>query len=1108
MNEFSPLNPDDLTETQRAALAAVMARKKAEKTQDSGDDVPRIGVDPANRNEPFPLTDIQQAQWFGRSGLFDIAVAGHGYVEFDCKGMDLERLTRAFQIIIDRHPQMRIVCKPDLTQVVLNDLDPYEFALTDLRGKSEAEVEAGLAEIRERMSHDIIDATTWPIYEVAATRWGEDELRIHFSFDLLVGDAWCFRTIIDEWARLYDDPANMRPIPEELTYRDYVMGFEKIEKSPLFDRSLAYWLNQLDDLPPAPNLPMIRQPADLDEIRAQHFSILFDGAEWTRLRTAIKSRGLTPSAFFAAAFSEVIALWNDAPRHTLNVTVFNPLPVHEDIGKIMVGEFNSFMLLDCDNSAAGTFEGRAQRAQNLLWNHLDHRWVTGVRLMRELSRVKGVTAGEALMPVVFTSTIAHHKGETDIPTRYPGKWIYEVSQTPQVWMEHHLWEEGDSLSLHIDVVEGLFPAGLIEDFVATYEKLLRDLMDDPAAWQRSDASHLLPDSYDALLQDYNDTAADIPADLLHAGFLSAATRYGAKTAVVSACGNRSYAELDGLSNQLGHALQDIGEKPGDLVAVICPKGWEQIAAVLGVLKAGAAYLPIEADYPTDRIHAILADAGVTTVLGTSDTLETLSLPASMGQIAVDAPLATPDTLPDQPATTDDLAYVIYTSGSTGKPKGVAIRHSAAANTCSDVNARFAVGEADVVFAVSALNFDLSVWDIFGGLAAGAKLVMPTSQTPEPREWLELAEEHGVTVWNSVPALAEMFVTYAEDTGRIVPDSLRLAMMSGDWIPLSLPPMLEMVNPEMQIISLGGATEASIWSIFHPIEGIRPEWVSIPYGRPLANQTMHVLREDLSACPPWATGEICIGGVGLADGYFGDPEKTAAAFVTHPDTGERFYRTGDLGRFNPEGHIEFLGRKDTQVKLRGYRIELGEIESAIAATGLCAQAVCMMVGEDNTSRQLAAFLTLKGTADDETLADTLRTALNDRLPPYMVPTSIKVLESIPLTANGKVDRKRLAQLANDLGKKTEFVAPRNDTEARIAEIWQELLGVETIGVHDDFFELGGNSMIASRLIIRIQDIFEVELPFSKLFEAANVADLSELVTAEVLAEIEAMAEEEA
>ncbi len=1100
---LSSFDQTDLTDTQKAALKALIEKKKANMAQQVALPVPKIKTDPANMYEPFPLTDIQQAQWFGRSGLFDIAVAGHGYVEFDCKGMDLQRLQSAFQIIIDRHPQMRVICRPDLTQVVLNDLEPYQFTHYDMRGKSQSEVDACLDDVRERMSHEIIDAETWPIYEVAATQWGEDELRIHFSFDLLVGDAWCFRLIIDEWAKLYDDPTDMRDIPDELTYRDYVMGFEEIESSQLFEKSLAYWQKQLEEIPPGPQLPMIRQPGELTEIRAQHYSIHFDGTEWAHLKSAIARNGLTPSAFFAAAFSEVIALWNATPEHALNVTVFNPLPVHEDISKIMVGEFNSFMLLDCDSTQGPSFLDRARRLQGLLWSHLENRWVTGVRLMRELSKAQGVAAGETLMPVVFTSTIAHHEGETDIPTRFPGKWIYEVSQTPQVWMEHHLWEEGDSVSLHIDVVEGLFPDGLMDDFVQVYEKLLRNLMDDATAWDRSDARYLLPDSHGAVWSAYNDTAQTLPKGLLHSGFVTQAGRHADKTAIVTARGIKTYAALDAISNRLAHTVQSMGSGPNDLVGVVAPKGWEQVVAVLGITKAGAAYLPVEADYPVERIHAIFEDAGVKTVLTTSDVVEGLALAPDIGVVLVDEVSDDAVDAPSCPAKADDLAYVIYTSGSTGKPKGVAITHAAAQNTCADINTRFEVTEADVVFCVSALNFDLSVYDIFGGLAAGATLIMPGCQTPEPREWIDLVEEHGVTVWNSVPALAEMFLTYAEDSGRLVSDTLRLTMLSGDWIPLNLPPMLQMVRPDMQIISLGGATEAAIWSIYHPITSIAPDWKSIPYGRPLANQRMYVLRDDLSLCPPWTTGEICIGGAGVAQGYFNDPEKTAAAFVIHPKTGERLYRTGDLGRFNPDGHIEFLGRKDTQVKLRGYRIELGEIESAIADTGLCAQAACLLIGEDNASRQLAAFVTLKGTADGDELLATLNTALADRLPAYMIPNAVKVLDTLPLTANGKVDRKRLAQLGADIGKTREYVAPRNDTEERIAAMWQDLLGVEDISVFDDFFALGGNSMIASRLIIRVQEVFEVELPFSKLFESANVAALAELVITEVLAEIEAM-----
>ena len=1095
---------ESLTASQKAALDVLLAGKKA-RAHGRSVEVPRIVADPANKDEPFPLTDIQQAQWFGRSGLFDISVAGHGYVEFDCKGMDLDRLEEAFQIIIDRNPQMRIVVRSDMTQQVLNDLPPYKFRRYDFRGEPRAVVERTLAETRERMSHEILSATTWPIFEVCASLWGEDELRIHFNFDLLVGDAWCFRTIVDEWARLYDDPGDARPVPAELTYRDYVQGFAEIERSVLFEQSLKYWRERLSDLPSPPQLPMIRQPGELERIRAKHYSVRLTGTEWDRLRHRIRTRNLTPSAFFAAAFSDVLALWNAAPAHTLNVTVFNRLPVHEDIDDILVGEFNSFLLLGIDSSRVESFVARASRLQAELWSHLENRWVTGVRLMRELASERGVAPGESLMPVVFTSTIAHHEGESVVPTRSPGRWIYEVSQTPQVWMEHHLWEEDDSLLLHVDVVDGLFPEGLIEDLVATYEALIRDLMDDTASWERTDVSRLLPTRYADLWQAYNRTETERPEGLLHDGFVRTAGSQGDRTAIVSTTGNCTYAELDRCSNRLAHALQEAGARPGELVAIIAPKGWQQIAGVLGVAKSGAAYLPIDADDPAARIAQILEDARVSVAVTSYATRDTLDLPGATRVIAVDDAVLEryPDTPPENAATPDDTAYVIYTSGSTGKPKGVVIRHSAALNTCADINARFDVGRDDAILAISALNFDLSVYDIFGGLSAGATLVMPSTQRPHPDEWADLVEEHGISVWNSVPALAELFMTHVEEAGRIVPETLRLVMLSGDWIPLALPPMLQTIRPDMRVISLGGATEASIWSIYYPIDGISPDWNSIPYGRPLANQTMHVLDHNLRDCPPWVTGEICIGGIGLADGYFGDSARTAASFVVHPESGQRLYRTGDLGRFNPKGFIEFLGRRDTQVKLRGYRIELGDIEAAIAETGLTSQAVCLVAGKHNVDRQLIAFVTSRSVSTEETIAAALTAALRDRLPHYMLPAVIRVLKEIPLTANGKVDRSRLCHLAEDLNHAGKHVEPRNDTEARIATMWKSLLGVEQVGVHDDFFSLGGNSMTASRLLIQIQDAFDIELPFAKLFEATSVAALSELVTAAVLAEVEAL-----
>lgn len=1094
-----------LSEVQRAALDALIAKKRAERSDAAAvHQIPQIEPDWDNRHEPFSLTDIQQAQWFGRSGLFDITVAGHGYAEFDCRGMDLDRLEEAFRIVIDRHPQMRMVVLQNLQQKVLETVPPYVIGRRDLRGASEAEVARSLADTRERMSHEILEAEVWPIYEVAATLFGEDELRLHVNFDLLVGDAWCFRMIIDEWANLYDDLDDVRPVPEKLTYRDYVRALEALEGTELFERDLAYWRERIKDLAPAPQLPMIRQPSELEQTRAQPFKIVLDKPVWTALRAELRRRGLTPSAFYAAAFSEALCLWTAEPRHTLNVTVFNRLPVHADVDKLLVGEFNSFQLVDVDNRAPASFAERARRVQALLWQHLEHRCVTGVRLMREVARAKGAVAGDTLMPVVFTSTIAHHEGVDDLPRRSPGRRIYQVSQTPQVWMEHHLWEDDDGVSLHIDVVEGLFPEGLIEDLVATYERIVRALADGGAAWEMHHAGALLPPGNAAMWRRYNATEAPLPLGLLHDGFTRAASAHPEKTAVVSARGSVTYGTLDRMSNQVGHWLQRHGARTGDLVGIVAPKGWEQIAAALGVLKAGAAYLPIDQDQPCHRVRELLESGRARLVVTTAANRD--RLPPAITPLVIDA-----TTLDDMPAeapahqtTADDPAYVIYTSGSTGKPKGCEISHLAALNTVEDINGRFGVGADDVIFAISALSFDLSVYDVFGGLAAGATLVMPASQHPDPAAWCALVDAHGLTIWNSVPALAELFVSYAEETGRVLPETLRLALLSGDWIPLSLPPMLRTINPGMQIMSLGGATEAAIWSIYHPIERIDADWSSVPYGRPLANQTIHVLNAWLEDCPLWATGEIFIGGVGVAKSYYGDAERTAQSFIHHPRTGARLYRTGDLGRMRPGGLVEFLGRKDTQVKLRGYRIELGEIEEALQRTDLVAAGAVSMIGDSNATRQLVAFVRPKTKVEDEAaFTALLEGRLLQWLPKYMVPSSVTYLEQLPLTPNGKVDRKALAALGAESATRTEYVAPRNNTEERIAGLWRELLGVEKVGVYDDFFALGGNSLIASRLIVRLHELFEVELPFAKLFGAANVAALSELVIAQVLADIEAM-----
>jgi amino acid adenylation domain-containing protein len=460
----------------------------------------------------------------------------------------------------------------------------------------------------------------------------------------------------------------------------------------------------------------------------------------------------------------------------------------------------------------------------------------------------------------------------------------------------------------------------------------------------------------------NATDAPVPAGLLHDGFVEQARLHGDRLAVVSGERRLSYAELEGRSRALAVELRAAGAAPNRLVAVVMDKGWEQVVAVLGITRAGGAYLPIDASLPAERIAQLLAAGQVELAVVQPAVEERLSWPAGIERIRIGADEPATDAAAELPAAgPEDLAYVIFTSGSTGVPKGVMIDHRGALNTVVDVNQRYAVGPEDRVLGLSALNFDLSVYDIFGLLAAGGALVLPdAAASRDPEAWAALVAAERVTIWNSVPALLEMMAHYAADRGAERLASLRVAMLSGDWIPVTLPDRIRALVPGLGVHSLGGATEASIWSITSPIGEVPPSWTSIPYGVPMLNQRFHVLDERMAPRPEWVPGQLFIGGIGVAKGYWQDAEKTGASFVTHPRTGERLYRTGDLGRYLPDGNIEFLGREDFQVKVQGHRIELGEIESVLEQHPAVRNGVAAAVGERN-ARRLVAYVTLKEAA---------------------------------------------------------------------------------------------------------------------------------------------------
>ncbi|WP_158801234.1 non-ribosomal peptide synthetase, partial [Streptomyces sp. NRRL S-37] len=518
----------------------------------------------------------------------------------------------------------------------------------------------------------------------------------------------------------------------------------------------------------------------------------------------------------------------------------------------------------------------------------------------------------------------------------------------------------------------------------------------------------------------------------------------------------------------------LGARLGDRVVVSMRKGWEQVAAVLGVLRAGCVYVPVDPALPAERISYLVEHTGARVVL-TQPGAEEGPWPAGVTAVAVTAEGAGPEPgghIVRRAVT--DLAYIIFTSGSTGVPKGVMIDHRGARNTVEDIDERIGLTAGDRVLGVSSLSFDLSVWDIFGTLAAGAALVLPDPGSErDPQHWGELADAHGVTVWNSVPALFEL---YAEHRARHEPRAgLRMVMLSGDWIPLSLPERAWKTFPGVRVMSLGGATEASIWSIHHPVTEVDPGWASIPYGTALANQTMYVLDSRLRVRPPYATGGIFIGGAGTALGYWKDEEKTARSFIVHPRTGERLYRTGDLGRFRPDGTIEFLGREDQQVKINGYRIELGEIDAALAAHPRVSGAVTVTDTTGQGGKRLVSYVTPE--ADVDTGA--LREWLEAKIPSYMVPPVLIAIDEIPLSGNGKVDRKALPAPSRTRTV-TVHTPAATPVEHALVQVWSELLNPsEPLSTTANLFELGADSLLALRataaadrhgLRLRLADVF--------------------------------------
>ncbi len=1002
----------------------------------------------AGAGAEFPLAVLQHAYWIGRGeGQWLGGVAAHLYTEFDGVGVDPDRLRTAIERLVIRHDMLRARFTADGQQRIEPTSGWRGLTVHDLRGLDHQQSTARLASIRDTLSHQMLDIERGEVFCTALSVLPGERTRLHLDVDMVAADAVSYRILLADLARCYEQPDATLPAVG-YSFREYRMA--RLESRNEAARQAAqWWQGRLPDLPGAPELPLasrhVGQRSGPARVSRRHFMLAAQAR--AALTDSSRRRGLTPAMVVATAFAEVLGAWSAQPRFLLNVPLFDREQLHPDVDKL-VGDFTSSVLLEVDLTEPVEFAERVRRMQSQMHTDAAHVGYSGVEVLRDLTRHRGE---QVFAPVVFTSALSLGELFDAGVRRNFGDPVWIISQNPQVLLDAQITEINGGLLVNWDVREQEFADGVVDAMFAAFTRLVHRLAESDTVWD-TPVDDLLPREQRATRDRVNDTAGPHRGRLLHEGFFAASRQVPAAPALRwGERGVLSYGELADRALRVASALRAQGVQPGDPVGVTLPKGVGQVAAVLGVLAAGGIYVPVGVDQPALRRERILRTAGARVML------DEATLSATQCVAALDAPVV---RSPDEPA------YVIFTSGSTGVPKGVEVSHRAAMNTIDDINSRYRIGADDRVLAVSALDFDLSVYDIFGLLCAGGTVVcIGEDQRRDPAAWTELIGRHGVTIWNTVPQLLDMLCSA---TNAAAVASLRVALVSGDWVGLDLSARLAAVSPGCRLVALGGATEAAIWSnaIDVPAE-IPAQWSSVPYGFPLANQCYRVVDFRGRDCPDWVPGELWIGGAGVARGYRGDPQRTADRFVVH--AGQRWYRTGDQGRYWPDGTLEFLGRRDTQHKIRGYRTELGEIEAVLETHPRIGRAVVAVFSKPGTTL-MAAVTTRSGQGEwggDPIRPADVRDWLADRLPAHMIPNRFVVLPRLPLSANDKVDRTRVRSLLerNIEPEPADSEPARGQVEEIVADTWAELLDIPTVNRMENFFALGGDSM----LIVKVQTL---------------------------------------
>ncbi|HEX3151861.1 MAG TPA: amino acid adenylation domain-containing protein [Gemmataceae bacterium] len=1041
----------------------------------------------------FPATAAQRRLWILDHILPNPEVYNVGFLIRIQGQLELEPLRAAFERVEERHEAMRVHFETEhgLPVQVIAASKPFELPFVDLRDKPESERRTIATTESTACLSARIPLTAERLYRVKLYRTGSDEYLLWINMHHTITDGWSWGVFFKDMEAYYEAAKagaapRIRPLP--IQYGDYATWEVGTRKTQAFRDQLEYWKKTLAPPVPTLDLPFARPRPVWQTFKGAMFKFDVPKKLVGAVDKLSRQESVTRFMVGLAAFQTVLGRYTGADNLLLGTPVANR---NRGETEPLVGLFVNTVVLRTDISGDPTFRELLERVRQTRLGAFAHQDVSLESLIEEL-RPGRDTSRQAFFQAAF-----YYQNVNIIPERFARMKVstLPVHNGTSMFDLRLVLEDGPFGGLWgwIEYNTDLFEESHIRQLVGHFLTVLEAAAANPTT-PISKLPLLTPAERQRIVAEWNQTVADYPkADCLPDGFARRAADLPNAPALICNGKAISYRQLQERSNRLAHFLKGRGVKSGDLVGVCLKRSADMIAAVLAVTKIGAAYVPLDSSYPRDRLAFMLEDTNAAVLLTQSALLDRLpdvgDRLVNINEIEAELSKQSTSDL-EKTHTADSIAYVIYTSGSTGKPKGVVVRHRAALNTIDWVNRTFGVTSKDRLLFVTSLSFDLSVYDIFGVLGAGGCLRMTDEQElKDPARLADILRTDHITMWDSAPAALQQLVPFFS---RGTPShDLKLVMLSGDWIPVTLPDQVRSAFPNAKVMALGGATEAAIWSNWFPVDKVDPAWPSIPYGKPIRNARYHVLDKNLQPTPVGVPGELHIGGLCLAEGYLNRPELTAERFIADPFApGERLYKTGDLARYMPDGNLEFLGRIDHQVKVRGFRVEMGEIETALGQHPAVRDSVVKPFRDDSGNVSLAAYVVRKSPVETSDLAKHLRAGLPD----YMVPAAFVYLDVLPLTPNGKVDRAALPvpDAPAAAAAATAYVPPANDAERALQSLWEEVLNTRPVSMTTRFEDLGGHSLLAAQLIARIESRLGHKIPLETLFTAPTIRELASMI----------------